>query len=544
MKTIRELAQEEKNAVDARYAASLANGIGEDFPLDDDETGATKGGKKSLATRTVKIAEEEVEELFHDQHGEPWARFKIGDHYEHYPLEGRPVRDLISKFIWEQEGTAIYREALKAATAVLSAKARFEGNGYLLHTRCAWHEGAIWVDLSNDKWQAVKITPQGWEVVDNPPILFRRFPHQRPMEVGTPQETLDLNQWLNVKEEDDRVLLHVWLVTDFIPEIPHPVVIFHGPQGSAKTTHSKMIKAIVDPQEAEVLSVPRDVGELAQVLMHHHLCVFDNLSSLPGWISDSLSRAVSGDGFSKRKLYTDSDDIVFRYRRCLVLNGINVVATRPDLLDRSIIMELDRLRTMKTEEEVWGGFSEALPDIRATIFSTLARAMEAKSNASLGALPRMADFAMWGHAAASVMEIEKNLFLRIYHSNIGRQFSLIIEDSPIASALVAFMENREEWKGQPGDLLQELAETAEYVGINTKGKGWPSQPNGLTRQLRRLKITLEAVGLGVEDWRDTNRWLRVFKIGEKDCRHGRTDGFAEISGTSMPTVADGPVDNA
>ncbi len=339
------------------------------------------------------------------------------------------------------------------------------------------------------------------------------------MAIGRVQEKLDLVPWLNIKEEEDRVLLHVWVVTNFIPEIPHPVAVFHGPQGSAKTTHSKMIKAIVDPQEAEVLSIPRDVGELAQVLTHHHLCVFDNLSSLPGWVSDSLSRAVSGDGFSKRKLYTDSDDIVFRYRRCLILNGINVVATRPDLLDRSIILGLDRLRTMRTEEEVWGSFSDALPDIRATVFSILSRAMKIKSKVNLATLPRMADFTVWGHAVAQAMGIEKELFLRIYHANIGRQFSIVIEDSVVASALVAFMETREEWKGQPGELLQKLAETAEYVGINTKGKGWPSQPNGLTRQLRRLKVTLEAVGLRVEDWHSTQRWIRVSRIGEKDRPH-------------------------
>jgi hypothetical protein len=182
-------------------------------------------------------------------------------------------------------------------------------------------------------------------------------------------------------------------------------------------------------------------------------------------------------------------------------------------------MELDRLRTMKTEEEVWGGFNEALPDIRATIFCTLTKAMETKSNVILGTLPRMADFAVWGHAVAEAMGIEKERFLRIYYANIGRQFSLIIEDSPIASALVAFMETRDEWTGQPGDLLQKLAETGECAGINTKGKGWPSQPNGLTRQLRRLRVTLEEVGLKVDDWHSTHRWIRVFRISEKDRPH-------------------------
>jgi hypothetical protein len=489
---------------------------------DDDETEGKRQGKKSLATKIVQIASAEVDELFHDQHGEPWARFLIGDHFEHYPLEGRPVRDLISKFVWEREGMVIYREALKAAMAGLSAKARFEGEQHALYTRCAWHEGGIWIDLSNERWQAVRITSDGWEIVDDPPILFRRYPHQKPMEVGKAKAELDLNQWLNVKDGEDSKLLHVWLPINLIPDIPHPVIVFYGPQGSAKTTHSKMVKAIVDPSEAQILSVPRDIAELAQILSHHHLCVFDNLSSLPGWVSDVLSRAVSGDGFSKRKLFTDEDDIVFRYQRCLIINGINVVATRPDLLDRSIILELDRLKTMKTEDEVWGGFREALPDIRATVFSLVSRAMGLRAGAPRFTLPRMADFTLWGYAMAEAMGVGGSSFPQMYYTNIGRQSSLVIEDSPVASALVAFMETREEWTGQPGELLQKLADTALILGINTKGRGWPNQPNGLTRQLRRLKISLEGVGLEIEDWHSTKRYLRVFKDKEND-RPNRPD---------------------
>lgn len=45
------------------------------------------------------------------------------------------------------------------------------------------------------------------------------------------------------------------------------------------------------------------------------------------------------------------------------LNGINIVATRPDLLDRSILLELERIpkTERKTEKEIEEEFEKDLP---------------------------------------------------------------------------------------------------------------------------------------------------------------------------------------
>ena len=79
------------------------------------------------------------------------------------------------------------------------------------------------------------------------------------------------------------------------------------------------------------------------MLSHHWVAYFDNLSEVPAWLSDILCCAVTGAGFSKRELYSDDDDVTYAFRRCLGLNGINVVATRSDLLDRSILLRLGRI---------------------------------------------------------------------------------------------------------------------------------------------------------------------------------------------------------
>ena len=45
-----------------------------------------------------------------------------------------------------------------------------------------------------------------------------------------------------------------------------------------------------------------------------YLLAFDNLSSLPAWLSDALCRLASGGSFAVRQLYTDDDEVLFQRR--------------------------------------------------------------------------------------------------------------------------------------------------------------------------------------------------------------------------------------
>ena len=115
-----------------------------------------------------------------------------------------------------------------------------------------------------------------------------------------------------------------------------------GDTGSAKTFCFELIKKIIDPSVTETISMSTDENGLAQQLYHNYFVCFDNLSSLTSWKSDMLCRAVTGAGLSKRKLYTDDEDIIYQFYRCVGLNGINVAVRKSDLMDRIILFNLER----------------------------------------------------------------------------------------------------------------------------------------------------------------------------------------------------------
>lgn len=170
---------------------------------------------------------------------------------------------------------------------------------------------------------------------------------------------------INVKGQDNKLLLKCYVISLFYPEIPKPVLMLHGEQGSAKSTLQELIKMLVDPSSIKTITFPRDINELTQKLAHNYIAYFDNVSDIHDWISDQLCRAVTGSGFSKRALYSDDDDIIYNFKRCIGFNGINLGATKADLLDRGIIIELERIprENQRKLEEIWTEFDNIRPHL-------------------------------------------------------------------------------------------------------------------------------------------------------------------------------------
>ncbi len=308
-------------------------------------------------------------ELFHDPQMTPFAAIEVGGHREVWPLVSRPFRRWLRHVYFDEAAKAPSADAVAAAIGVLEGLAVFDGPEWPLATRVARHEGAIWYDLADSMWRAVRVDADGWQVVEQPPPLFRRYSHQAPPVIPVRGGDLRaLFQFLNVSPEE-RLLLCGWLVTAFIPDIPHPIPDFHGEKGAGKSAGQRVLRRLIDPSAAETLAFASEIREVVQQLAHHYAPIYDNLDTLPPWLSDLLCRAVTGEGFTKRELYTDDNDIMYAYRRVVLLNGVNIIPQRSDLLDRSILVRLLRIPPENRREEraVWADFDAARPRLLGAI---------------------------------------------------------------------------------------------------------------------------------------------------------------------------------
>jgi hypothetical protein len=129
-----------------------------------------------------------------------------------------------------------------------------------------------------------------------------------------------------------------------------------------------------------------------------------------------VCNAVTDVGNSKRKLYSDDEDVIVNYRRCIIINGINNNLTEPDALDRNILIEVDRIpsNSRKEESRVEIRFEELRAKLLGYILVTLVKTLQIKPGLELSHLPRMADFAVWGEAIARAMNYEPMEFIDVY----------------------------------------------------------------------------------------------------------------------------------
>jgi hypothetical protein len=494
-------------------------------------TNEDKDDDRSVAEVLVDLVTENSNLFFKDQYETPWIRVHNRDHYELIRIGTDKFKRYICKLYYDKEGGIPYTEAITGATSVLRAKAEYDGQTIPLRLRVAWDDDNknILYDLTNEKWQCIKITDKGWDILDETSVpIFMRYSQilqvQPSKEYGP--DTLDrFLQLVNLKREDDKILLIVYIITLFIPEIQHVALQLYGEKGSAKSMLEIFIKELVDPSRVKLLTIHKDRMEFIQQIAHNYLALYDNLKYIPGWLSDEVCRAVTGAGGSKRVLYSDDDDYIYEFRRCLGFNGINLVLTEPDAMDRSLIIEQYRIKPIdrKQEKEMLLKFYELRPQLLGYILDILVKSLQIYPTIKLQSLPRMGDFAIWGEAIARAMGFRNLQFLSIYNNNIKRQNIETIESSALGQAIARFLNKWSEeiddrpacWFGKTSEFLAELNHMVIEHNIDT-GKYWPKSANSLSRRLKVIMSDIrEGLGYDISISRNTvgkNKGVSVVKI--------------------------------
>lgn len=469
--------------------------------------GAAKSQEKKQppkqADMLYRLARAELD-LFTSPEGVVYAFARANSVRSCLRVRSELFENYLTALYYRQSRSLPSKQAKTDAQAMLEWKAR--GNQQEVCVRVGGHSGRVYLDLGTASWEAVEVDGDGWRVVKEPPVAFwrPRGLEALPMPVRC-SEPWRLQQFINVGSAD-WPLVSAWIMAALHPAGPYPVLALLGEQGTAKSTTLRVLKSLIDPGRAGLRGQPADIRDLMVGAANSWLLAYDNISVIQGEISDALCRVATGGGFAKRQLFTDDEEVLIDVMRPIALNGIGDVVTRPDLMDRALLIVPPVIPEERRRDEAtfWREFEAARPELLGSLLGALSVALKRLPEVRLPRLPRMADFAKLAVAAEEALCPAGSVgFLSAYERNRSEATESVIDASPLGDALRQLVRADNRWEGSASDLLEILN---QRVSESTKrSRGWPAAPNRMRSHLQRLAPSLRRLGVSAVYTRDRAR---------------------------------------
>ncbi|MGA9172167.1 MAG: hypothetical protein WBZ20_18670 [Nitrososphaeraceae archaeon] len=476
--------------------------------------------RKDKEAVALELIKGKVVELFLDEVKAPYAAIRVNEHVETMPIESKRFEDWVGAAYYhyqkaEGKDIVLSKEGIGKIQSIL----RFETNSNndegkenvkTLHLRVAAFIDSkeVYYDFGNPKWEIAKITPEDWEIIKQHErnIFFKRFAIMNAQVYPKRDYPADIfDQFMKLtnvyNDEDNKLLASVYLISLFLLEsLPKPMMLPHGTHGSAKSTFQEFIKLIVDPSAALTTAFPSDIKELVQALSHSYVTFFDNVSEIKEITSDQLCRVVTGSGFTKRGLYTDDEDIIYNMKRVVGYNGINVTATRADLLDRILTLHLKPIdkRNRRKLSALYKDFNNILPHLLGYIFDMIVKVLNRIDEVKLEEFPRMADFAEMGELISRCLGYSDGKFTEAYNRNIGFTNEEAVDANSVATAVRILMSTQAIWSGKNEDLrlkLNDMVSNKRELNGMLYSRGWPKTPHALSDRLNEITPSLKEIGI-------------------------------------------------
>jgi hypothetical protein len=126
------------------------------------------------------------------------------------------------------------------------------------------------------------------------------------------------------------------------------------------------------------------------------------------------------------------------------------------------------------------------------------------------------------------------LFLEDWEAVVKAQNQATLDGSPVAQAIIKFMEDKDEYSGKSSELHKELEVVAEAPGVSlTRDKAWPKSARWLWRRIKEVLPLLVAVGIEASRTEDkSGSWITLRKLPRNDA----TDATEGEPGIDKPKM--------
>jgi hypothetical protein len=493
--------------------------------------------------------------FFHNEEQEAVATIKRQDHEENYELSSPRFLQWMRNEYWNREKERLEDAALMEAGPLfegdrplrtglpdvvreqnvtdalsqLASIAVFEGEQHEVYVRTAQHEGAFYYDMGDAEWRAISISTDGWEIVPGKDLAVRfvrpkgLLPLLEPLAAGKGSfDPIDsvLNLGTGEEGKRNRLLILAWLTYCMLPNGPYPIVNISGPQGSAKTTTVKALRQLIDPNSAPKGTKPKHEHDTYIDAAANWVLAYDQLVSIPVWFSNVLCDVATGGGYRTRTLYSNRDQEIFSDTRPIVCSGIGNIASRPDFLQRSLMISLPPVggKMRKRDRVVQRRIRAAQPEILSALLDATVIGLRTVDSVVLEELPRMADYYQWGCAVEEALGAQPGDFEKAFEGSAKDATHVSLAEWPVTDTFVTFAEQHKgeanAWSGYSQQLYDRLNDMTGQSAV-THSTQWPGSPSALSRQINDRLDPLSDVGIIVKEGTGADRRKKIIYSKER-----------------------------
>jgi hypothetical protein len=379
-----------------------------------------------------------------------------------------------------------------------------------VYLRVAGHDEAIYLDLCNDAWEAIRVTAGGWEVIpsEEVPVRFVRSVYMSPLPYPARDGSLDdLKALITIPEatsEESFSLITSWLVQALAPcPGDYPILVLLGSHGTSKTTQTEILRTLVDPlaSDHEPEESYYSVHNLFVDVEKSWILAIDNVDTLPSKLSNNLARISSGAGMKLREFFTMRESTVFKGKRPIILNGISQVVRKSDILSRCLLIDLPPIpnKYRRKDRELWAEFKEKQPGILGALLDGVAAGLANRESVVLADehKSRLIDFDEWAVACEPGLGLESGTYVQARHGSRERSSAEALEAQPAWLAIHDIAHKHTEDKPlvvTMKELLEKVNDEEEDDHIK-HSKEWPKTPEKLRAVLRAIAQPLSERGV-------------------------------------------------
>ena len=408
--------------------------------------------------KELKLAElaKQKAEFFADSDGECWMRCKVantadeqgvsdGYHLETYKIKSDAFRDWCEINYFLEYADGVGDSAMKNTIDMLRPFAKHLGEQHEVYLRYAFFEGAVYIDMVDDKWRVIKVDASGWETLssDDSPVRFTREDHMRAL--PEPSRDGDLNllwEALPVTNEDDRRMLIVYIINTMLVDSDYLMLELGGVAGAVKSGTQVVLRSILDPSTASLIDYSGKLDDVPVMAKKSYIVGFENMSYLSKQLQNRFCRMLTGGTMATRDLHTTDNLKVWSIKTPIVINGIEELVTEPDLMQRTFSLEMPVSEIWKSKKLIIKKWEKLRPRVLGGLYDLLARTLAERERSTIteSKETRQVDLLIDGQAVFDALGFDEPFESRIKAMQLKAALRNV-DSCPVTRAIVDLVDD-------------------------------------------------------------------------------------------------------